>query len=149
MNNHIKGAQWAAYIDNEMDVDEKKVIQNHLNNCSVCAQEVEKFQELKIRFSRLQHHTAPRQLIELLKNQYSPRQTFAQIFWRPVAAVVVLAAVASIFFIYRPNAEPDYVDLDSLLVAHSKYQAESLVPSADMSQSNYSARLASFNQNGN
>jgi hypothetical protein len=69
--------------------------------------------------------------------------------FRPALAFAAALVVSVVFVVNRPQKEDEYVDLDSLLVAHAKYQGESLMPQADMSQSNYSARLASFYQDEN
>lgn len=154
MNDHISGEDTTAYIDDELSVDKRSAIKSHLDVCAACAREMERFQEIKIRFSRIRSRPAPAQLLAKLNHLRHPRTSWWARFrstrqprtlWVPAGVFAAAAVMATVFFATRPSGD-DFVDLDSLLVAHSKYQGESLVPDADISQSNYSARLASFVQ---
>ena len=152
MNDHISGDDTTAYIDDELSADKRLAIKSHLDVCAACAREMERFQEIKIRFSRIRRRPAPARLLAKLNHlRQPPTGWWARLraaakpraLWVPAGVFAAAAVTATVFFATRPSSD-DFVDLDSLLVAHSKYQGESLVPDADISQSNYSARLASF-----
>jgi anti-sigma factor RsiW len=153
MMNHIEGDLFAAYIDGELEESRRHEVTSHLDTCAACAGEMERFQEVKIRYSRMPRRPAPPELLAKLDHLRSPRPRWYERWigvgalppvWRPVAVFAAIAAFVVAMLVGRANRNPEFVDLDSLLVAHSKYQAESLVPHPDMAQSNYSARLASF-----
>lgn len=157
MNDHITGDQFSAYIDNELPDIRKQAIQEHIAVCGACAREMESFQEVKIRYGRLPQRSAPPALLARLRAQRAPRPSwieqlgaslFPRTVWRAAAVCATLSVVSTIVFIGRPGRD-EFVDLDSLLVAHSKYQGESLVPHPDMSQSSYSGRLAAFFRDDN
>jgi anti-sigma factor RsiW len=152
MTDHITGETYAAYIDGQLSDERKETVKSHLEACSACSTEMERFQEIKIRFSRIPKRTAPPELLAKLDRWQEPRVGWLervrswimpQALWWPAGVFAGIVLVSTVVFIKRPS-NSDFVDLDSLLVAHSKYQGECLVPHADISQSNYSARLASF-----
>ncbi len=152
MNEHITGETFTAYIDGVLTDHARDEAQFHLEACPTCAAEMGRFQEIKIRYSRLPKRPAPAALLARLRHLEAPRLGWAErartwlvprTLWWPASVFAGVALVSTVFFVNRPGPA-DFVDLDSLLVAHSKYQGESLVPHPDISQSNYSARLASF-----
>lgn len=152
MSGHIEGETYTAYIDGQLSGDRHEAVKAHLDGCPSCGAEMSQFQETKIRFSRLPKPAAPARLLARLQHLQEPRLSWTdrvrswvvpRTLWVPAGVFAGLALVSTVFFVNRPRNN-DFVDLDSLLVAHSKYEGESLVPNADISQSNYSARLASF-----
>ena len=158
MTEHIRGDQYTATIDGEGSAEQRQSMKSHFDSCSSCTNELERFQQIKVRYSHMPEKSAPPQLLARLRKLQEPKISWGeklrewaspQALWRPVAAFTALAIVSTIFFFNKPSDEADFVDLDSLLVAHSKYQTESLVPHADISQSNYSARLAAFYRDEN
>ena len=60
-------------------------------------------------------------------------------YWAPTAALAAAAALM-VFWVNAVDRAPDqYVPLEPLLAAHSRYAAESLVPEDNLVASGYSA----------
>ena len=61
--------------------------------------------------------------------------------WIPAGALATLALFSGLWLHMR-GADPDqYVPLEPLLAAHSRYEAESLVPQGSLVASSYSSQL--------
>ena len=158
MSEHLKGETFSAYIDGELPPERSRELRDHLESCTACTRELEQYQEVKIRYSRLPARSAPPQLLRRLRETVQPApfipRRLSQWFspstlWRPLAALSAAAVVSIAVFLKMPSRDQEFVDLDSLLVAHCKYQGEVMVPHPDMSQSTYSARLAAFFRDDN
>lgn len=162
MTKHEVWNRLSAYLDGQLPVAEAGAVEAHVAQCPECQAELEEFKDAKLQMSRVPFREAPSQLINRLRHQFDrpsllerSRAAFRSCFvvpliWKPLGAALVLFAVVGFLFL-RQGSRPaeEYVDLDTILAAHHRYKAESLVPPADMVQSNYSLRLASYDPNGN
>ena len=159
MKEHLKGNEFTQYIDQELEPDQLSEIKTHLDSCPPCADELNQFRAIKIRLNRIPQRMAPEALIQSLKKRYGSEPNWWRKIaawmvpvpvWKPVTIAALIAVVTAMVLINKlSHKEEEFVDMDSLLVAHAKYQGESMVPEADMSQSNYSMRLASFYRDEN
>ena len=146
MPNHPSSEQLSLLADRRLSAPEIEALEGHLGNCSECSQELEKTERVKVRLRSMPTHYAPPKLIAALRRQHlevSPRGQW----WSPVALwkpILALAIAGGVWFGFHQRQTEDYVDMDSLLAAHSKYQAEGLLPQGDFAQASYSAQLASF-----
>ncbi len=150
MKDHLLSETISLYADRRLPVEEMESSEKHFENCADCSKELQQFEGLKSRMAALPAHYAPPQLVAKLRREHLPTVsslrswlTF-QFLWKPIAALLLMGG-AWLGFHSRQTQET--IDMDTLLAAHSKYQAENLVPSGDFAQANYSAQLASFYRN--
>src|SRR5258706_2703751 len=153
MNEHIEGELLSSYLDGAVSIDQKTWIKAHLQHCSICHEEAESLQGVKLHLSRLPRREAPTQLMTKLKKQFigpSWMDRFLNwisqpVVWKPVGALAVTVLLVGPWVLTQTAGSSDeFVDLEPLLAAHNRYQAEGMVPQADMVGSNYSMRLASY-----
>lgn len=152
MTRHQEWERLSAYADGAMPDEEKMGIEEHLKTCQSCLGELEKIQETKLRLGRLPRHEAPADLIFNLRRIHRPtpwdevvRRWFTiPNLWKPVGALAAAAILFFAVYVGRSMPDSDTISLEPLLAAHERYQAENLIPSADMAASNYSGRLAAY-----
>ena len=114
-------------------------------------------QDLRLRLSRLPHRAAPPALLLRLKREYATTPWRARIkswfawpvIWKPASVALASVAVVGLWFNHSRVAEDDVIDMRPLVAAHSRYQAESLVPDGDLVGSNFGAQLANYYSNEN
>lgn len=110
------------------------------------------FDAVRTRLARLPARSAPPQLILKLRKIMQQEPWYQKFFhwfliprvWKSVGAFGVVVCSVVTWMALRTEPEQAFVDMDTLLAAHSRYQEENLVPTADMAHADYSARLASF-----
>src|SRR4051812_38674665 len=110
----------------------------------------EEHQDLRLSLSRLPRRSAPPKLMRALKRKYIGRPWLDEwrawfswpVLWKPVSAFAVGAFLAGLWISKWKSSEAEFVDMQPLAAAHSRYQAESLVPPGDMAGSNFGAQLA-------
>ena len=110
---------------------------------------------IRNRLRSLPRHAAPPALMRTLNHAFldapAPRRTIGRWFadvvpLRPVAAFAASVVVLGLVAVgVQRNARADKgMDVDALLAAHMRYQAENLVPSADPSHADMSAQLVKY-----
>lgn len=107
--------------------------------------------EIQRRLAALPTHNAPAALLTRLKEIYLPLPWWHKILnplihpgWKPLGTLAALALLVGLWFVRANNNHDDSVSLEPLLAAHSRYQAENLVPSGDLMASDFSAQLAVY-----
>lgn len=151
MFNHIDGQELSNLVDGQVTPARERKILTHLDECLDCNHEFESLSRVKIQYRSLPSHPAPAGLVYQLKKTYAGSATRRgwTFWWKPVGAFAALALLVSGVFWNRGAADAEFIDLDSLMTAHSRSQADLVVPQADMVRSNFSARLASYYGNEN
>jgi anti-sigma factor RsiW len=145
MNTHIRGTDLSALVDGELAPSLRDESLAHIERCSRCKTELERLERTKIRLAAMTKHIAPAALLSSLRRKHSaPTPWRAWFTWKPLAVMGAVAIVAGVWFSGRRSAASDYIDMDSLLAAHARYQEEALVPHVVMANARFSARLASF-----
>ena len=150
MNNHSEENQIALYLDKRLPETDIQHFERHLESCDSCRMEMISQQEIKLRMAKMVRHPAPNRLISNLRKQHEGVRwvekwktwLFPVHFgWKPVGALTLVSAVFT-FWIFSRSAENDSaVDLDYLIAYHNRYQAESLLPPADMVASRFSSHV--------
>ncbi len=153
MDEHAEKNLLSSYMDEVLMSDEKNQVESHLEECLSCSKELEELRHLQLRLAHLPHHEAPAALMAKLKKEYAPSPWlqllsgwfFGPALWKPIGAFVVTALLVSAWILKQQSTpDEDFISLEPLLAAHSRYKAESLVPSSDMASSNFSAQLAVY-----
>ena len=112
----------------------------------------ETHQDIRLKLGRLPQHAAPAVLLRSLHHQYAETHWIEKIrawfvwptLWKPVGALTVAAVIAAAWMSHTRNKLDDYIDMQPLVAAHSRYQAETLVPDGDMAATNFDTQLAMY-----
>jgi anti-sigma factor RsiW len=146
---HEEGLQLSAYLDGELSADETALLKSHLDACPACRVELEGLRAAKHWLSAAPRRAMPPELIADLSERFA-RPSWGERLsawmprpqvWIPAGAVAALLLGSGVWLHWR-NADPDqYVPLEPLLAAHSRYEAESLVPQTSLVASSYSSQL--------
>jgi predicted anti-sigma-YlaC factor YlaD len=156
MNEHPTDNLITAYADGAAPEAELAGIEAHLNNCESCQHELEAVRDLKLRLAKMPHRYAPPELISSLQRTFTKvsiwarwRQTLARPWvWTPLSAVALLLILFGVWIQFQNrSSEENFIDLEPLLTAHSRYSTESSFSAPDIHRWDYSARLASYYQN--
>lgn len=151
MNEHL-GTDIALYLDGPLNEQDKARIERHLSSCAECREELESMKSLKLRMTRLPQRTAPAALMRDLKKTYGAASWLDTVrnwftwhnAWKPIGALALTALMAGVWVNRWKSSEEEFIDMDPLVTAHARYQAESLVPSSDMASCGYSGKLAAY-----
>jgi len=150
MNNHIQESLINSYADGMLSSADSERVQSHLSECDICNCELQNIRDIKRRLAVLPSHRAPQELISRLKKTYLTPSVLTRIQqsfyfgWKPVSAFALLTLLFGLWFFTKNNVDEDTLSLEPLLAAHSRYEAENLVPGGDMMASNFSAQLAVY-----
>ncbi len=112
----------------------------------------EEHQDLRLRLSRVPYRSAPPALLHALREKFAPTPTDSHwqrwfawpVLWKPVGALALGALLAGAWIARWKVSEAELIDMEPLAAAHSRYQAETLVPAADMAGSNFGGQLAVY-----
>jgi anti-sigma factor RsiW len=151
MKNHPPIEILSASIDGSLSDPGLSDVRDHVRLCDPCRRDLDGLRSARASLRSLATLSAPRDLMAALRQEFVPPAVAPARRWRwlrVAAPAFATLAVAAGFWFTRQPAEPELA-LESLLAAHSRYQAESLVPPADMYDANFSGHLASYYANEN
>jgi anti-sigma factor RsiW len=146
--NHEEAALLSALVDNELSVEETGRAARHLEACAECRFELAQRRATKALLAGAPRRAMPPELVASIEARLEGRprpfprlRRFASAprVWAPAGALA-LAALAMSLWVHALDRDPDqYVPLEPLLAAHSRYAAESLVPEDNLVAASYSA----------
>ena len=146
--NHEDGVLLSALADGELTGAEAARVEAHLLGCAPCRAELQSLRAMKSLLAAAPRRAMPPELVAAIESRLGRRATpwallqrFAAVprYWAPTAALAA-AAVAMTLWVHVLDRAPDqYVPLEPLLAAHSRYQAESLVPEDNLVAASYSS----------
>lgn len=152
MNAHDEGQLLSAHLDGELSADESARLASHLDGCPECRVELEGLRRAKHMLSAAPRRALPPELIADLSERFARPTFMDRVYaWRrsprvmaPAGALATLALAAASWFVWQSREPDQYVPLEPLLAAHSRYEAESLVPQGSLVASSYSSNLTAF-----
>jgi len=146
MAGHEQEPLLSSYLDGELSGIEFANVHAHLLECSDCRQELNALRQVK-NWARAapRRASAPEILVELSARLSPASQPFPWVSlkrWTP-AATFAAALTLAVWAGLRGVSEDDYLPLEPLLAAHSRYSQENLVQE-DLVAYNFSAQLAAY-----
>jgi anti-sigma factor RsiW len=144
----------AAYLDNALDPDARALFEEHSLNCPECRRELAVSRSVKSALSRSLRHPMPTALRAKLERRMGKpalrgvvgrilRNPFA---WIPASAAATALLAAGLWWNRaKPSAE-ETLALGPLLTAHSRYSSEQIAPTSDLYNTDFSARLARYDE---
>lgn len=157
MEEHEVWALLSNYIDGTLSPKEKTAVESHLATCQRCRHEQANLEETKELLRGLPRIATPPQLLSKLEQKYlSPSwplrvlNWFVQPFvWKSIATVSAVVLFVVVFVGIKISQRNDEIPLEPLLAAHTRYNAETLVPSGDIVDSGFSGQLAAYYEEKN
>lgn len=138
----------SALLDNELTASETSRVTRHLEACADCRQELAHLRHMKAVLAAAPRRAMPPELVAAVEARLERgagpfsalrRLASAPVFWAPAGALAMAALLMSLW-VRALDRDPDqYVPLEPLLAAHSRYAAESLVPEDSLVAATYSA----------
>jgi anti-sigma factor RsiW len=109
-----------AWLDGELDLVRSAEVEAHTRDCAGCADNIRSMESLREAVRAIPYHRAPEQLRERISRTLAPRP---QRDWRWISGLIgvpALAAIALMFFLFRPSVPNEIVDahVRSLLANH-------------------------------
>jgi hypothetical protein len=153
MIEHPSGERLTAYADEATSGTEKEQIGSHLEHCETCRHELDQIGNLKLRLAKLPRRYAPPELLSSLHEKFTRPSIWMRFLsrlarprvWTPLGAIALFLLLFGLWFhIQNRSVEANYIDLEPLLTAHSRYSSESSFSSPDIDRWDYSSRLASY-----
>lgn len=150
MKEHEEGLDLSAYIDGELSQEEKRRVTEHLSSCPSCRLDIESLRTMKRTLASAPRRAMPPELIAAIEDRLSRRAGWRSVVkpwikmpqvWVPAGAVAAAVLIAGLWLNFKSREQ--YVPLEPLLAAHSRYEAEALVPQGNLVASNYSSQLTS------
>ncbi len=156
MNEHDEGQLLSAYLDGELSADENARVKVHLDGCPGCRVDLEGLRHAKHLLAAAPRRAMPPELIADLNERLEAPTLADRLFaWRrsprvmvPAGAFAALALAAASWFVWQSREPDQFVPLEPLLAAHSRYEAESLVPQGSLVASSYASNLTAFYADG-
>jgi len=154
MENHKEWHLLSAFIDNELNSNEKVSVESHFKDCASCQKECDHLQQTKELVATSPRHSMPGDLIDDLVRQMD-RPTLGERIrdwlrtpriWIPAGSLATLLLVFGIWFGFHQSPTVETLPLGPLLAAHSRYLAEGLVPRRHMAASTFSLQLSRLNE---
>jgi anti-sigma factor RsiW len=145
---HEDGLILSAYLDAELPAAQTARVAGHLESCAACRAALASLRDTKQRLAASPRRAMPPELIAAVEARLTGRRVpFGWVsawlrqprVWAPASALALAGALFSIWFRVVDRAPDQYVPLEPLLAAHSRYTAESLVPEDSLVAANYSA----------
>lgn len=146
MNDHID-EQISQYLDGTLSAGPRAEVQRHLAGCAECTATLNDLVEVKRRLSTLPRLKAPADLVAALVADHGAGEGAPvrrlRAFWPVPAAFAAVAVMIGGWGYLNTGATAEAgLDGTSLILAHSRYEAEGLVPHGDLVASDYSGGLA-------
>ncbi len=144
---HEDAVLLSAWVDGELNAEEKTRVQRHLESCAACRAEVTELRAAKRLLASAPRRAMPPELVAAIEARLERRpgplawlKSFAGAprYWAPTAALASAAVLLSLWFHVLDRDPDQYVPLEPLLAAHARYQAESLVPEDNLVADSYS-----------
>ncbi len=153
MTEHIS-SELSAFLDGRPPDAATRQASAHLDKCALCQKELSELRSLKAGLAGMKKNAAPPALMRSLNHAFldapQPRRNLWSFLlppfsWKPVSAFAAVAVTIAGLFAHHIRTRNDLIDLEPLVAAHMRYQAESLVPNADPAHCNLSAQLVNYN----
>jgi anti-sigma factor RsiW len=148
MNNHIDGTDISAFLDGELNDQERGRVDKHLSACHLCQSELASLRHFKRLLSTAPRRTLPADVALSLEHRLirsTPWTSLRRVV--PIGATAVAAILVGIFWVNR-ILSADELPLEPLLAAHTRYSAESLISEDNLVASNYSDQMNSLYSEG-
>lgn len=150
MTDHVEEELISALLDGELLPTEVLRTQAHLDACASCRAQFQDLKSAKSLLSGAPRRTMPPGLIadleaRLLRPSLGSlvREWFAlPRFWVPSGAIAAAALILGFWMGYRTWTAHRALSLETLLVAHSRYAEEGLVPHGGVVVADLSDQLA-------
>ena len=145
---HEDGLVLSCYLDAELSAAETSRVNAHLEACAACRVVLSSLRATKQRLAAAPRRAMPPEVVAAIEARLTGRRLpFAGApawlrqprVWAPASALALACALFSIWIRVVDRAPDQYVPLEPLLAAHSRYTAESLVPEDSLVAANYSA----------
>jgi anti-sigma factor RsiW len=144
---HEDGLVLSAFLDAELAAADSARVAAHLEDCAACRAALTELRSTKKLLASAPRRALPLELIAAIESRLTGRRApFAGALaglrqprvWAPATAVAAAGVLFSIWLNVVGRAPDQYVPLEPLLAAHSRYTAESLVPEDGLVAANYS-----------
>jgi anti-sigma factor RsiW len=145
MNDH--DMPLSAFVDGALTGEERQSLDAHLAGCPDCRRCVEELRLLKRRLAAAPRRAMPPDLIAATLARIDSPWALLRGLARPTVAVPAFALAAAaliVGFWFNASRGDQFVPLEPLLAAHSRYTAESLVPEDNLVAGSYSRNLTEY-----
>ena len=152
MSAHPDPLDLSAYLDGELPAAERGELKRHLQACAACRGEVTALEKVKSALAAGPRRRLPAAVSAAWEARLRPSPwrervgafLFLPQVWAPAltAALVLILAKAE-----RPARQrAEAIPIETLAAAHSRYEAEGLVPGGDPTAANFSSELGSLHE---
>jgi len=142
MNLHPEPALLSAFLDQALNAAERQALNQHLAGCERCRLGLRRLEESKQWLAHLPPPPVPDDLLPRLARIAVPWWHLPKVkIWIPAGALAMSLLAVMVWEVQRPQVE-EGIPIGILAAAHSRYEAESLVPLEDLSSPNFTAELA-------
>ncbi len=153
MTAHVEGESLSVYLDGEMNPGQAASVETHLTGCPACRRALVTIRTGKALLSAAPRHPLPAVLLKAVQDRLTRpswgRRLLAAFrlprVWVPTAA---LAAALLSLALWWSGGQEEYIPMEALAAAHSRYAAESLAPQGGTASSDFSAQLAEYRRDG-
>ena len=157
MKEHKESLLLSAFLDGELSPREQGRVEAHLKSCAPCRGELSYLRRAKERLAASPRRAMPPELIASIEGRLRELDAAAAPgilrrlagllslprVWAPASAFAAVAVAAVVWFGIKGREADRGIPLEALLAAHSRYEAESLVPQGSLAVSNYSDLVTS------
>ena len=151
-NEHADNTWLSSYLDEQLDSAERARVETHLADCPSCREEISSLRHFKRLMKAAPRRAMPPELISAIEDRVArpfrlsfPFALRQPRFLVPAGALTALALAAGLWFGLKRESPAQAIPLETLLAAHARYTAESLVPQGSLVSSTYSAQLTAQN----
>lgn len=148
MKEHIKGPDISAFLDGALSAEDRARAAGHLSACSVCRAELDSLRRMKATLSAAPRKAMPADLALALERRLVDSQShwwagaMRPAVWVPTGTIA--AAALLVGFWLHAGSTTEEIPLGPLLEAHSRYNAETLVPEDNLAASTYSDQFTTL-----
>ena len=145
--NHEEALLLSAFADGELTAAERSRVESHLPGCQQCRLALVEIRQTKALLATAVRRAMPPDLVAAIEARlegssgpYAALRRLAAVprFWAPAGALAMAALLMSLWVRVIDRDPDQYVPLEPLLAAHSRYAAESLVPEDSLVAATYS-----------
>lgn len=152
MNAHPDRPDLSAYLDGELPRAQRGALKRHLQACPSCRAELSAIERVKAALAGAPRRTLPEDIAAAWGERLGPPSwrtrlqellTLPQV-WGPALAAAGLLLLLQAGRTSQRRAEA--IPIEALAAAHSRYEAEGLVPDGDPTAANFWSELVALNE---